>query len=55
MTKAKALVIDDEPAMLDSLRLNLQSHGYDVSTAETAEQGLKLAESSHFDIALTDL
>ena len=51
MTKAKALVIDDEPAMLDSLRLNLHLQGYEVSTAETAEQGLKLAEGNHFDVA----
>ena len=41
--------------MLDSLQLNLRAHGSEVSTAETAEQGLKLAESTHFDVALTDL
>ena len=55
MTKAKVLVIDDEPSMLDGLRLNLQAQGYEVSTAETGEEGLKLAEGNHFDIALTDL
>ena len=55
MSKPKVIVIDDDPIMLDSLRLNLQASGYDVSTAETGEQGLKLAENDHFDVALTDL
>ena len=53
--RAKVLVIDDDPAVLELTKLNLNYEGYEVSTAEGGEIGLKLAESQHFDLILTDL
>jgi DNA-binding NtrC family response regulator len=54
MPSAKILVIDDDPAMLKLAKLNLSEQGYDVETVETSEQGLSLAQSQRFDLALTD-
>ena len=55
MKKTKILVIDDDPMMLDLARYQLQSHGCEVTTAETGEEGLKLSIDQHSDIVLTDL
>lgn len=55
MREKKVLVIDDDQAMLELAQYQLQSEGYEVSTAETGEQALKLAEGQRFDIALIDL
>ncbi|MFN0120648.1 MAG: sigma-54-dependent transcriptional regulator [Blastocatellia bacterium] len=53
--KANILVIDDDPAMLELARFQLNLAGYDVSTAEGGTTGLKLAENNPFDLVLTDL
>ena len=48
MNQTKVLVIDDDPMMLDLASYQLQSRGYEVTTAETGEEGLKLfAEHRH--------
>jgi DNA-binding NtrC family response regulator len=53
--RAKILVIDDDPTVLELTKLNLNYEGYEVTTAEGGEIGLKLSESQHFDLILTDL
>src|SRR5215211_4454278 len=53
--KTKILVVDDDPAMLELMNLQLGYEGFDVSTADGGEKGLKLAEGNHFDLVLTDL
>jgi DNA-binding NtrC family response regulator len=55
MNKTKVLVIDDDPMMLDLATYQLQSHGYDVTTADTGEKGLKLIAEQRHEVALTDL
>ncbi len=55
MNKTKVLVIDDDPDMLDLATHQLQSQGYDVTTADTGEKGLKLIAEQHHEVALTDL
>jgi DNA-binding NtrC family response regulator len=55
MSKAKVLVIDDDPTMLDLARFHLEKGGYDVASADTGAQGLRLAAEHHYDVALTDL
>ncbi len=47
------LVIEDEAKLRRVLELQLQSAGFDVRQAGTAEQGLKLADQA--DLVLTDL
>jgi DNA-binding NtrC family response regulator len=52
--KARVLVVDDEPAMRDGLRMMLAAH--DVSTANDGEQGLAaFAKGPPFDVVITDL
>lgn len=55
MKKAKVLVIDDDESMLELAAFHLQAQGYEVTGAKTGEEGLKLVEGDHFDLALTDL
>lgn len=49
------LVVDDEPAVRDSLRLLLEDLGARVLTARDGEEGLALAEAARPHVVLTDL
>ena len=42
--KPRILVIDDESAIRDSLKMTLEYDGYEVMTAATGEEGVKLVE-----------
>src|SRR5262245_60793589 len=55
MSKAKVLVIDDDPEMLDLARFHLEKTGYDVTSADTGAEGLRLVAERHHEVALTDL
>jgi two-component system, NtrC family, response regulator AtoC len=55
MNRAKVLVIDDDPEMLDLTLYELQSRGFEVTTAKNGEEGLKLIGEHGVDVALTDL
>jgi DNA-binding NtrC family response regulator len=55
MDKTKILVIDDDQETLDLLDYYLTSKGYAVTTANTGEQALALAEGNRFNLVLTDL
>jgi DNA-binding NtrC family response regulator len=53
---AKILVIDDEPDIVELTRLNLESEGFDVATAETGTEALtSIKEGEQYEILLTDL
>jgi DNA-binding response OmpR family regulator len=49
------LVVDDDALMRRSLAFNLEQHGFRVSTAATAEDGLGLAQSNPPDLILLDI
>jgi DNA-binding NtrC family response regulator len=49
------LVIDDDPAVCQSLEEILAAEGYDVSTAADGESGLVRAKEHPFDLVLSDL
>jgi DNA-binding NtrC family response regulator len=51
----RVLVIDDDPAMLDVLRLRLQVWGYEVFLAEDALTGARMAAQEAPDVILTDV
>jgi len=51
----KILVIEDEPALLDTLEYNLAKQGYRVLTAADGRQGLDLARAEHPDLLVLDL
>jgi len=53
--KARILVADDQPDVLQALRLLLKSEGCEIETATSPNAALAAAESRDFDVALIDL
>lgn len=53
--KIKILIVDDEPDILEILKLNLQNEGYKVSTAENGKKALKKADKINPDLIVLDL
>lgn len=53
--KDHILIIDDEAVLRKTLARILQQAGYEVTTAENAEQGISFLKSSTFDLIFTDL
>ena len=51
----RILVIDDDPAILRTLRTNLRARGYEVSAVETGEDGVHLFEEGGWDMVILDL
>ncbi len=52
---SRVLVADDQPDVLDALRLLLKAEGYKTETAASPRAVLKAMESSDFDVLLMDL
>jgi two-component system KDP operon response regulator KdpE len=55
MSKARVLVVDDEPQILRALQTNLRGAGYEVETAATAEEALVAAAMRPPDAVILDL
>lgn len=56
ITKRKhILVVDDEPAILDLLRINLEDQGYRITTVKSGEEALKKIRSFLPDLIILDL
>jgi two-component system, NtrC family, nitrogen regulation response regulator NtrX len=55
MPKSRILVIDDESAIRDSLKMTLEYNGYDFIGAATGQEGLALAEREAPDLVLLDI
>ena len=55
MTKSRILVIDDEAAIRDSLRMTLEYEGYECLLAATGQEGLSIAERDAPDLVLLDV
>ena len=51
-TKHKILVVDDEPDLREILQCNLENAGYEVDTAESAEEALHILSPNHHLILL---
>lgn len=49
------LIIDDEPSIRKTMARILQQAGFEVTTADSAEQGLDYLKTTEFDMILTDL
>ncbi len=52
---AKILVVDDDPDIVESIRLVLESAGYEVESAGTIEEGFEKVESWRPDLILLDI
>ena len=55
MSKARVLVVDDEPQILRALQTNLRGAGYEVETAATAGAALAAAAMRPPDAVILDL
>src|SRR5882724_3727157 len=55
MAKSRILVIDDEAAIRDSLKMTLEYNGYEFVGAATGQEGLVLAEREAPDLVLLDI
>ena len=55
MEKAKILVIDDEPGILNVVTAYLRSEGYDFRTAGDGNEGLKMIHSYQPDLIILDV
>ena len=53
--KVSILVIDDEPAVGDALKLVLESNGYEVVLVEKGRQGITQVSNRRFCICIVDL
>lgn len=51
----KVLVVDDEPQIVRALRINLSARGYEVSTAASGQEALRVAASARPDVVVLDL
>jgi DNA-binding NtrC family response regulator len=54
MARRKVLVVDDEKNQREIYTLILEDDGYEVTTAQSGEQALRLARERSFDLVLTD-
>jgi two-component system response regulator GlrR len=55
MTKAKILIVDDDPGILNLLKLHLEAAQYSVTLAESSSEALTFATAEVFDVAIVDL
>jgi len=53
--KKRILVIDDEQAVGELIRILLTRNGYDVGTAESGREGLRQVEALRPDLVITDI
>jgi DNA-binding NtrC family response regulator len=54
-TPVRILVADDQPDILDALRLLLSDEGYEVTAARSPGEALERLEGAEFDVAILDL
>lgn len=55
MDKLTVLVIDDDPVILELLRVNFEIEGFDVICASDGEEGLQRAQTDRPDIVISDI
>lgn len=55
MASGKILVVDDDPNLLELVKMRLESADYDVTTASTEEDALGTVRGHAFDLSILDL
>ncbi|QTA81435.1 Two component system response regulator, sigma54-specific [Desulfonema limicola] len=55
ISAGKILAIDDEKNILHLIQNEFSEEGFEVTTAETGEQGLEIAEKQKFDLVFLDI
>ena len=51
----KVLVVDDEPEMVEMMKVRLEKSGYKVTSSFSGEDCIKIAEIEHPDVILLDI
>ena len=54
VSKLRILVVDDEPAVGDTVKMLLKIDGHEVETTNSSQEALGLFESGRFDLVFTD-
>ena len=55
MGKLTVLVIDDDPVILELLRVNFEIEGFDVICATDGEEGFQRAQAEQPDVVISDI
>ncbi len=55
MANARILIVDDEEAVASMLKVVFETDGYDVLTAGSAAEAMRLVADQDFDVVLTDM
>ena len=55
MARATILLVDDDDALRQTLAAVLEEHGYEVTTAGSVSEALKLITAGSYDVLLSDL
>jgi len=55
MSSGNILVVDDDPALLELLRMRLESAQYRVATAQKEEEAIAAVKGQTFDLSVVDL
>jgi len=55
MAKAKILLVDDDPDIVDAMQLVLEANDYEVVTANSADTGLRAVEREKPDLVVLDV
>jgi DNA-binding NtrC family response regulator len=54
-SEATILLVDDDEVLRDTLAIFLEEHGYNVTTAASVSEALKLITAGSYDVLLSDL
>ena len=52
---ARILIVDDDPLVPRTLRILLQKHGYDVETAQNAQEAFDCLAEAPYDLVVSDI
>ena len=55
MNKPKILIIDDDPDLVESIRITLEANGYQVESAYNGTDGLGLVKETNPDLIILDV
>lgn len=55
MDKPKILIIDDDPDIVELVRITLEANNYEVHSAENGTKGLRLVKEVHPDLIILDV
>ena len=55
MDRQKILIIDDDPDLVEGIRITLEANGYEVQSARNGTEGLKLIKEIHPDLIILDV